>query len=295
MSYCLKWAAGRASAAPAEEGDVKTKTAKDKPKTAASVERYMVPVVRSTFKILAELSQAGSLGLNEVTQRTGVSKSTVFRVLTTLTQLGYVVRDPERNYYVSHALAALASDAGGNELLRHMAMPLMLRLRDEFGETVNLGQLQFDKVTYVEVVPSEYALRLHERPGATIAAHASALGKAILAFSPNELVDSLLRGRELPMLTRSTVTDPEELMQELRRVRERGYSLDKGETSTLATCVSAPILDAHGMALAAISISGPASRFNPRKDSPVIEGLLMAASEISRQMRGGAYDARPGR
>ena len=274
---------------------MKTKTAKDKPKTAASVERYMVPVVRSTFKILAELSQAGSLGLNEVTQRTGVSKSTVFRVLTTLTQLGYVVRDPERNYYVSHALAALASDAGGIELLRHMAMPLMLRLRDEFGETVNLGQLQFDKVTYVEVVPSEYALRLHERPGATIAAHASALGKAILAFSPNELVDSLLRGRELPMLTRSTVTDPEELMQELRRVRERGYSLDKGETSTLATCVSAPILDAHGMALAAISISGPASRFNPRKDSPVIEGLLMAASEISRQMRGGAYDARPGR
>jgi IclR family acetate operon transcriptional repressor len=267
------------------------KTKKEKvTKGAASVERYMVPVVRSTFKILAELSNAGSLGLNEVTQRTKVSKSTVFRVLTTLTQLGYVVRDSDRNYYVSHALASLSSDVAGVELLRAMAVPHMLRLRDEFGETVNLGQLQFDKVTYLEVVPSEYALRLHERAGATVAAHASALGKAILAFSPPEMVEGLVHGRDLPMYTRNTVTDPEELMQEVRRVKERGYALDRGVTSAMATCIGAPILDAHGMALAAISISGPSSRFNPRKDSPVIERLLVVASEIGKQLRNGTPD-----
>ena len=238
----------------------------------------MVPVVRSTFRILAELSKAGSLGLNEITQRTNVAKSTVFRVLTTLTQLGYVVRDTDRIYYISPALASLVSDVANVGLLRRMALPFMLRLRDEFGETVNLGQLQLEKVTYVEVVPSEYALRLHERPGATVAAHASALGKAILAFSPPELVESLIRGRELPALTRNTVTDPDELWQELRRVHERRYAIDRGETSTLATCIGAPILDGHGMAIAAVSISGPASRFNPRKDDPVIESLIMAAA-----------------
>jgi DNA-binding IclR family transcriptional regulator len=274
---------------------VKTKTAAGQRKGPASVERYMIPVVRSTFKILAELSKAGSLGLNEVTQRTGVSKSTVFRVLTTLTQLGYVVRDADRNYYVSHALASLASDLAGDELLRRMALPHMLHLRDEYGETVNLGQLQFDKVSYLEVVPSEFALRLHERPGAAVAVHASALGKAILAFSPSEVVDGLVRGRELQMFTRNTITDPEEFLQELRRVRERGYAMDRGEASTLAICAAAPILDDHGMALAAISISGPASRFNPRKDSPVIEGLLLAASEISRQLRGGSPEGNASR
>jgi IclR family acetate operon transcriptional repressor len=197
------------------------------------------------------------------------------------------VRDVNRNYYIGPALGSLASDVSSVELLRNLALPFMLRLRDEFGETVNLGQLQLEKVIYLEVVPSEFALRLHERPGATIAAHASALVKAILAFSSPELVESLIRGRELPMLTRNTVTDPEELSQELRRVRERGYAVDRGEISAQATCISAPILDGHGMALAAISISGPTSRFNPRKEAPVIESLLMAVSEIGKQLRGG--------
>jgi DNA-binding IclR family transcriptional regulator len=250
-----------------------------------SAERYMIPVVRSTFRVLEELSKAGALGLNEVTQRTSVSKSTVFRILTTLTRLGYIVRDSDRNYYVSHTLSGLVSEVATVEALRRAALPYMLRLRDECGETLNLGQLQVDKVIYTDVVPSEFALRLHERPGATVCAHASALGRAILAFSAPELVDGLLRGRELQMFTRNTITDPDELIVELRKVHERGYAFDRGEISLLATCVAAPIVDAHGMALAALSISGPTSRFNPRTNSPVIESLMIAAAEISKQFR----------
>jgi DNA-binding IclR family transcriptional regulator len=258
-----------------------------------SLERYMVPVVRSTFRILEELSRTGALGVNEVTQRTGVSKSTVFRVLTTLTQLGYTVRNPDREYRITNALSALVSDTGITEALRLAALPWMLKLRDEFGETVNLGWLQLDRVTYIEVVPSEFALRLHERPGASVCVHASALGKAILAFSPEVVVDSLLRGRELQMFTRNTITDPEQMIAELHRVHEHGYAFDRGETSLLATCVAAPIIDARGVALAALSVSGPTSRFNPRANSPVIESLLIAASEISKQFRARALPASP--
>ncbi len=258
-----------------------------------SLERYMVPVVRSTFRILEELSKAGALGVNEVTQRTGVSKSTVFRVLTTLTQLGYTVRNPDREYRITNALSALVSDTGITEALRLAALPWMLKLRDEYGETVNLGWLQLDRVTYIEVVPSEFALRLHERPGASVCVHASALGKAILAFSPEEVVDSLLRGRELQMFTRNSITDPEQMIAELHRAHEHGYAFDRGETSLLATCVAAPILDARGVALAALSISGPTSRFNPRANSPVIESLLIATSEISKQFRARATPSSP--
>ena len=88
-----------------------------------------------------------------------------------------------------------------------------------------------DKVCYVEVVPSEYALRLHERPGATVFLHASALGKIILAYSDEDFARSLLAGRELQMLTRHTITDPSELMAEIKRARERGYAFDRAETS----------------------------------------------------------------
>lgn len=247
-------------------------------------ERYMVPVVRSSFSILEELSRSGALGLNEITVRTGISKSTVFRILTTLTQLGYIVRDSNRSYYIGQALSELVRSQSSMEAIRRAAMPQMLQLRDRFGETVNLGYLELDKVTYAEVVPSEYALRLHEKPGATICLHASALGKAILAFSDEDYASSLIRGRELQMVTRNTITNPEEFMAELKRVHEHGFAFDRGETSLLATCVAAPILNAQGTAVAALSISGPTSRFNPKRDSEVIESLLKAAAIVSKAL-----------
>lgn len=258
---------------------------KREPKTARASEKYLVPVVRSTFTILEELAKTGALGLNDLTNRTGISKSTVFRILTTLTYLGYVVRDSERNYYVSHTIGDLVSTEAGIEAIRRAALPHMFELRDAYGETVNLGQLELDKVTYVEVVPSEYALRLHERPGSTVCFHASALGKAILAFSDEEFALSLVRGRELQMFTRNTLTNPDDLLAELKRVRDRGYAFDRGETSLLATCVAAPIFGPNGEALAALSISGPTSRFNPRKDAPAVESLLKATAEISKRLR----------
>lgn len=245
----------------------------------------MVPVVRSTFRILEELSAAGALGLNEITQRTKIPKSTVFRVLATLHALGYVIRDGDRDYCVSPTLGDLAGDQSHSELLRRAALPWMVRLRNESGETVNLGQLQFDKVVYLEVVPSEFALRLSERPGATVAPHASALGKAILAFSPPELVDSLIRAQQFPVYTRNTIATAPAFLEELRRVRDRGFAFDKGEMSALATCVGAPILGENGRAVAAMSISGPTSRFNPRRDAPVIASLLRAVRDISVALR----------
>jgi IclR family acetate operon transcriptional repressor len=252
--------------------------------------KYMVPVVLSTFKILEELAKGGALGLNETAVRTGVSKSTVFRILTTLTHLGYVVRDADRNYFVSVSMGELASETSSVEALRKTALPHMIRLRDQFGETVNLGRLQVDKVVYVEVVPSEFALRLHERPGATVDIHATALGKSILAFSGQEKVESLLRGRKLQMYTRNTITEFDAMLAELKRVRDRGYAFDRGEESELACCVGAPILDGRGNALAALSISGPSSRFNPKQNSPAVEALMKACHQISHEFRAGIQD-----
>ena len=250
-----------------------------------STSKYTVPVLKSAFRILEELSGAGAMGLNEVTQRTGIPKSTVFRILNTLMQLGYVIRDGTRTYHISRSIGDLGSEPGEDDTLRHLALPYMLRLRDQHGETVNLGVLDVDKVTYLEVVPSEYALRLHERRGASVGVHASALGKAILAFSPPALAESIVTSRKLERFTPNTITDKKEFLNELKRVRARGYALDRGETSLLAMCISAPIIAGQGSAIAAISISGPSSRFNPRKDASIVESLLRTTDELSRQLR----------
>lgn len=253
-------------------------------KKSSSSGKYSVPVVRSTFTILEELSRSELLGLREVTQNTGIPKSTVFRILTTLVDLGYVTREQNRNYRINPRLGRLVSDGAASEALRRLARPLMLELRDTYGETVNLGAQQFDKVTYLEVVPSEFALRLQESRGASVPVHASALGKAILAFSPQREVEALLRGQKLESVTEHTISDPDAFLAELKRVRNSGVAFDRGEGSMLAICIGAPILDAGGHAIAAMSISGPASRFNPKKDSPVIASLVKGTAELSRAL-----------
>jgi IclR family acetate operon transcriptional repressor len=247
-----------------------------------SAEKYSVPVVRSTFRILEELSRSESLGLREVTQTTGIPKSTVFRILSTLVGIGYVTRDLQRNYRISPSLSNLVSNEAMTEELRRLALPLMLELRNKYGETVNLGVLQVDKVTYLEVVPSEFALRLQESRGASVPAHASALGKAILAYNPPDAVDDLLRSHKLESVTEHTISDPKEFLSELKRVHNAGFAFDRGEGSMLAVCIGAPILDAHGNAIAAMSISGPASRFNPKKDAPVIRSLIKGTKDLAR-------------
>lgn len=247
--------------------------------------KYTVPVVRSTFRILEELSRNEALGISELAARTRIPKSTVFRILTTLFDLGYVSRDAERNFSLGTAISRLGSVEADGAALRKLALPYMRDLRNQFGETVNLGVLNFDKVSYLEVVPSEFALRLQETRGATVPMHASALGKAVLAFSPPDLVENLVRGRKFSMLTQNTITDPDDLLLELKRVRNSGYALDHGEISLLARCAAAPITDSSGTAVAAISISGPASRFLPRKEAPVTTSLLWAAAEISQKLQ----------
>ncbi len=247
--------------------------------------RYSVPVVRSTFQILEELSGADELNLHELTVRTKIPKSTVFRILATLTTMGYVIRDSDRGYMLSRKLGDLVSDSAEVEVLRRAALPAMMKLRDTYGETVNLGTLQFGKVIYVEVVPSEFALRLHERRGATIHAHASAIGKAILAFSSEEVLESFLLTSSLEKLTANTITSTAAFLTEIRKVQKTGVAYDREETSSLASCVGVPVLNSQGIAVAGLSVSGPTSRFQPKKDSAVIRDLQKKAADISRLLK----------
>ena len=248
--------------------------------------RYVIPVVRSTFQVIHELSQSGALTLNEAVRRTGIPKSTAFRILATLIHIGVAVRDPEqKTYRLGRRLSALAKDDHATEALRRIALPHMLKLRSAFGETVNLGELQHDTVVYLEVIPSEYALKLSERPGATVCALSTALGRSVLAFSPPGIVESLLRGRELPALTPFTITDPAKLKRELEKIRSLGYAIEHEESALHATCIGVPILNDEGRAIAALSLSGPTHRFRPAQDDSISLALMETARQIEQEFR----------
>lgn len=250
----------------------------------ASSSRYVIPVVRNTFQIINELAQSGALTLNDTARRTGIPKSTAFRILATLLHLGVAVRDPEqKTYRLRRMLGELTREGATIETLRRVALPYMLKLRSAFGETVNLGELQHDTVVYIEVVPSEYALKLSERPGATVWALSTALGRSVLAFSAPGVVESLIRGRDLPALTPFTITDAARLTRELEKVRSQGYAIEYEESALQATCIGVPILNREGRAIAALSISGPTHRFRPAQDDSIATALLKAAREIEQE------------
>ena len=250
--------------------------------SSATQPRYLVPVLQSAFRLLEEVSRAGTLTLGEAVVRSGIPKSTVFRIFSTLQHLGVLIRDEaDKTYRLGYGVPGLLTAGEDLETLRRAALPHMIRLRDAFGETVNLGKLQHDKVVYLEVVPSESALRFSERPGATVTVHASALGRAILAFSPPAIADSLIAGRPLAALTEKTVTNEAALRAELAKIKRQGYAIETEEVALQATCLGAPILNSRGEAIAGLGLSGPIHRFLPRKDRKIITALRKAAAEIS--------------
>jgi IclR family acetate operon transcriptional repressor len=132
-------------------------------------------------------------------------------------------------------------------------------LRDRFGETVNLAVLDRRHIVYVHQVESERAVRAFNRTGNRVLAHASAAGKALLAWQPEATIATLLDGG-LAQLTPATITAPERFAEYLAEVRRRGYALDLGEQDEDVVCVAAPIGSPGGRPLAALSLSGPASR-----------------------------------
>ncbi|WP_238325809.1 IclR family transcriptional regulator [Bryobacter aggregatus] len=242
--------------------------------------RYLIPVLQSAFRIIDELSRQPGLNLNEAAIRTGVPKSTVFRVLMTLQHLQIVDRDADKAYRLVGRVPGLWSAHAATEILRRAALPAMIRLRDLLGETVNLGVLEQDKIVYLEVVPSESALRFSERPGATVPVHSSSLGRAILAHSSAATIDAALRGRPLVALTARTITDEGKLRAEIALVGRQGYSIEIEENALQATCAGAPIFNREGVVVAALSISGLSHRFQPASDKRILKALKKATHDI---------------
>jgi IclR family acetate operon transcriptional repressor len=229
------------------------------------------------FDALAASPDGVSLG--EVANVTELPKSSAFRYLTTLESRHYVEKDPETgNYRMGRAL--LPTRGRQLDLLATRARPVMGRLRNRFGETVNLGVLDGDRISYIEILESPKSMRLAARPGDRHPIHSTALGKAIAATLPSSVVAAILEGEGMPQLTPRTITDPELYIKELEQVRDLGYALDDRENEEDGRCIATSL---QGVGLpAAISISAPASRLAMEEVNQVAAALAEAAGEISR-------------
>jgi len=162
--------------------------------------------------------------------------------------------------------------------LRTAARPHLEAIQDETGETTNLVVLEGRDVVYIESVSGTRSVRLHTEVGRSIPAHTSGAGKALLAWRDPADVVTLLDGAPLAPSTPRTLTTLPTLQDDLTKIRRRGYSTDNEEHELGVACVATPVLDRGGMAIAAISVSGPISRIlNP--ETPDLAGLLREHAE----------------
>jgi IclR family acetate operon transcriptional repressor len=244
-----------------------------------------VGVISKVFRILEAIQGAPSgLPLKSICDLTGINKSTAHRFLKHMERDGYLMHTESGVYLIGPRLAQMATRVNHRATLQAAAQPILWELWKSTRETVNLAVLDQATVLYVDVLESPHEFRLSSRVGTRRQLHATALGKALAAFLPEEQIEGILGAITFQPLTPKTIMNLVQLRQELQKIRQRGYAVDDEETTLGARCVSAPILGAGQEALAAISVSGPTTRIAPSQVAALAQAVIQAAAAISAAM-----------
>src|SRR5947209_626872 len=244
-----------------------------------------VGVISKVLRILEALqgSSAG-LGLKAICDLTGIHKSTAHRFLKHLEREGYLLRTEAGAYLIGPRLAQMSARGNQSATLQAVARPILWELWKLTQETVNLAVLDQGTVLYVEVIESPHEFRLSSRVGTRRSLHVTALGKALAAFLPAELRESILGSIAFQPATPRTIGNLVQFRQELDKIRRQGYAVDDEEAVQGARCVSAPILNSDGEPIAAVSVSGPVTRVSPNQVAALAGAVTSAARAISVAM-----------
>jgi IclR family acetate operon transcriptional repressor len=204
---------------------------------------------------------------------------TIHRILRTLVDCGYVRQLPNRRYALDSRLIPLGEVA--SSMLGQWARPVLAELVDALGETANLAMFDGDLVMYTCQVPSRHSMRMFTEVGRRVLPHCTGVGKALLAQLNDDEVRTLVGRTGMQPQTPNTVTDVEDLLAQLRIIREQGYALDEGEQEIGVRCVAAPV---YGVATQlAVSVSGPAPRMTPELVDQALPMLDRASKVLSAQ------------
>jgi DNA-binding IclR family transcriptional regulator len=246
---------------------------------------YKVQVLDRTLSILNALASAGrDASLVELAGMVKLHKSTVHRLTMILENHRMVERNPQTGrYHLGPRLFELGSIAVESFNVRDRARRHLERLVYEVEETVHLCVLDGGQVLYLEKIEPARGVRNSCYVGRRNPAHCTAVGKAILARLADAEVDEIVDRHGLARRTANTITMPIELKAELSVIRARGYAVDDEEVEDGVRCVGAAVLDQRGAPLAAISVSGPASRINTEKLPVIAACVCRAAAELSRE------------
>jgi DNA-binding IclR family transcriptional regulator len=239
-----------------------------------------IQVIDRMISLLESLARHEHASLKTLATETNLHSSTAFRILASLHHHNWVVRDNNGGYQLGSGLMRYAGQAAQQQDIREIALPIMTALRDQTGETVNLTQRENDEVVYIERVTSTRMMRVEQVIGSRAPLHVTAVGKLMLGeASGGDCLDYAQR-TQLPAYTTNTITRANDLCTAAALAQAQGYALDNEEAELGVGCIGVLIRDAHGKAVAGLSISAPRER---RKDE-WISALQQAGAAISARL-----------
>jgi len=243
-----------------------------------------VQSLHRAFDILEVIGSSPTpISIKKITEDTGLPKSTVYRLLDNIQNRNYAFCDDNGNYRLGYQLLMMSQWAEKEFEIKHLARKYLESLNEFTKETVHLAILQKKRVLYVDTVESPYASRLVAKLGTTNAVHCTALGKVLLLHYKDADILKILEEEGMDQRTEYTLTKPLDYLNEIEAVRKLGYALDKQESEMEGRCIGAPIYDKAGRVVAAISISGIATRFSlDFIEKEVVSQLLESTLAISR-------------
>ncbi len=223
-------------------------------------------------------------GVREVATKLKMAKSSTHDLMSSLAKLGFLNKTEDNRYRLGWRLVTLSETLLATIELRKEARPVIEDLAAQYRETIHLAVLDDTQVVYVDKHEGRQAVRVELTSlGARLYPHCSSVGKVLLAYSPEEEVRRIIQTIGLPRFTSNTITNEEELLLTLAKVRKQGYAYDIEEILPDLCCVGAPIYNHKCQVIAAISMSTPAYRFK-RSQAEFRDGVMRAARAISKQL-----------
>ncbi len=245
-----------------------------------------VKSVVKAFLIMEELDRSGELSIGEMSERLDMDKATVHRLVNTVKASGFVVQNPDnKKYSNSLKLLAMGNRVMGKLGVKQIARPYMEELSEKTGETVNLGTVVDNRIIYIDKLLSNSTIKVDLGVGVTVPVYCSGLGKAILAFTPEQELEEIMKSLSFERYTDNTITDRKRLLEEFAKIRHAGFAVDDEEYIGGLVCFGAPIFDFDGVPVAAVSISCPKYRYDPEKHLGLYTGMVAdAGRNISKMM-----------
>ena len=249
-------------------------------------ERGGVQSIERAFAIAEEVARnREGIGLAELSKRVGLHNSTTFHLVKTMVQLGYVSQLADsRKYRIGRRMFTLAAGAMDEIELVSVATPILEKLTGATGEYSHFAIRSGEQIVVVAKTAGTGIFQMVDRTGAVRPAHATALGKVLLAaLSPSQL-ERYLASCELHKFTAKTISEKDALLREIEEVRRKGLAFDDGEFDPEARCVAVPVRDFTGRVAGAIGMSGPMWRLSLQALQEKSKYVREAAVELSAEL-----------